>query len=73
MKKEMTREALTDDLLDMLLEGNDMSDMKQLLRGSWKGYDDTSDADLIKEYWDILGECLEEDGYTGVIVIEEDN
>lgn len=73
MSYEMTRKDLIEELITINMEGMDASDFRELLKGSWKGYNNTSDKELIKEYWDILGECLEEDGYTGVTIIEETN
>ena len=55
MNKEMTREDTINDLLDLTVEGNDTADIKELLRGSWKGYDDYTDEELIKEYWGYYG------------------
>ncbi len=51
MKKEMTREEIIESLLDMTTEGMDTFDMRELLRGSWKGYDEYTDSELAAEYW----------------------
>jgi hypothetical protein len=71
MKKEMTREEIIKELLDMAIEGMDTSDFRELLKGDWKGYDNMTDAELVKEYWAILGECLSEEGESRPIIIPE--
>ena len=70
MKKRMTRQEMVKELIDLEVSMfMDEDAIREILVEGFSGYNSCSDNLVAEKYFDIFGDIVEEDGFSGVELV----